>query len=104
MEKTYDNYVAQLRHLLDAAEPGVGLAFGANLVAALVGGQPVWFDRGEGLCYLGDFDADAWRGEAWEGQTVEETWRVLQYPRFVRLRMARQDGMPAVARGRSLAH
>lgn len=82
MEHTYAAYMARLTELLRSAAPGAVLEIGSNLGAALLDDAPVCFDLDDGIDCAADFDRSAWSGDAWDGETAEQTWGALDDPQF----------------------
>lgn len=80
MDKTYDNYMARMRLLLEVIPAATALLCGVNLGAVLIDGIPICFDLDAGLDWAGEFDSSAWNGQAWDGETIDQTWGVFDPP------------------------
>lgn len=72
--------MVHLRQLLEVMPAVTAVRCGSNLGAMLLDGVPVCFDVDAGLAWAGDFDSSAWNGEAWDGETIDQTWGVFELP------------------------
>ncbi|WP_025139668.1 hypothetical protein [Achromobacter sp. DH1f] len=89
METTYQAAITQIGAILRAEPPGAVLEIGRNLGAALLEGEPVWFDLQDGIAGATDFDASAWNTclGCWDGDTPHMTWGPLEQPVFFNKRI-----------------
>lgn len=80
MDRTYDDYMARLRQLLEVLPAATAMRCGFSLGALLLDGVPICFDLDAGLDCAGEFDSSAWNGKAWDGETIDQTWGVFDSP------------------------